>query len=158
MSSRGSYWSWTIERLPEGSNDFGRRWLASLVVDPSTVLRYESVYRLHVQPLFGRRQVRAIKPSQIQAWVVELSERFGPSTVNTALLVLQGILDLAVADEAIKLNYAKSRVVNPPAHQFPEIQVWPDGVISCFIDAHPDMLRALPELAVSCGMREGELF
>jgi integrase len=26
------------------------------------------------------------------------------------------------------------------------------------IDAHPDMLRALPELAVSCGMREGELF
>jgi hypothetical protein len=67
--------------------DFGRRWLASLVVDPSTVLRYESAYRLHVQPLFGRRQVRVIRPPLIQAWVVELSERFGPSTVNAALLV-----------------------------------------------------------------------
>jgi len=28
----------------------------------------------------------------------------------------------------------------------------------CLIDAHPDSLRALPELAASCGMREGELF
>lgn len=33
-----------------------------------------------------------------------------------------------------------------------------DEIVICLIDAHPDLLRALPELAASCGMREGELF
>lgn len=138
-------------------SDLGKRWLSSRVVDPSTAIRYESVYRLHVSPAFGR-QVRAIKPSHVQAWLGELSERFESSTVITSFLVLQGILDLAVADEAIKKNPAKSPVVRPPVQQASEIQVWDDRTIGCLIDAHPDALRALPELAASCGMREGELF
>ena len=46
-------------------SDFGKRWLASRVVDPSSILRYETAYRLHVCPTFGCRQVRAIKPSHI---------------------------------------------------------------------------------------------
>jgi len=33
-----------------------------------------------------------------------------------------------------------------------------DAFGSCLIDAHPGHLRALPELAASCGLREGELF
>ena len=138
--------------------DLGKRWLTSRVVDPSTALRYESAYRLHVMPAFGRRQVRAIKPSQIQAWLGELSERFEPSTVITSFLVLQGILDLAVADEAIRKNPSKSTVVRSPVYLASEIQIWADEVIACLIDVHPDSLRALPELAASCGMREGELF
>jgi integrase len=139
-------------------SDLGKRWLTSRVVDPASMLRYETVYRLHVAPAFDRRQLRAIKPSQVQAWLGQLSERFEPSTVITAFLVLQGILDLAVADEAIKVSPAKSKVVQRPVHQASEIQVWADESISCLIDARPDSLRALPELAVSCGMREGELF
>jgi integrase len=139
-------------------SDFGERWLQSRVVDPSTILRYETVYRLHVCPAFGHRQVCAIKPSRVQAWIGQLSECFEPSTVLASFLVLQGILDLAVADEAIKKNPAKSPVVQAPVYQAPDIQVWADEIVTCLIDAHPDLLRALPELAASCGMREGELF
>jgi integrase len=139
-------------------SDFGERWLQSRVVDPSTILRYETVYRLHVCPAFGHRQVCAIKPSRVQAWIGQLSERFEPSTVLASFLVLQGTLDLAVADEAIKKNPAKSPVVQAPVYQAPDIQVWADEIVTCLIDAHPDLLRALPELAASCGMREGELF
>jgi hypothetical protein len=73
-------------------------------------------------------------------------------------LSLPGILDLAVADEAIKKNPAKSPVAQAPVHRAPEIQVWADQVVACLIDAHPDSLRALPELGASCRMREGELF
>lgn len=69
-----------------------------------------------------------------------------------------GRLDLAVADEEIKKNLAKSPVVQAPVHQPSKIQIWADDVIACLIDAHPDSLRALPELAASCGMREGEPF
>ncbi|MBV9095687.1 MAG: site-specific integrase [Streptosporangiaceae bacterium] len=139
-------------------SDIGKRWLASRVVDPATFLRYETAYRLHVIPALGHRQVRAVKPSRIQVWISELNERFEPSTVITAFLVLQGILDLAVADDAIKDNPAKSPVVRSPVHQSSEIQVWDDQTIAVLIDAHPHALRAIPELAASCGMREGELY
>lgn len=47
----------------------GARWLASRVVDPATQIRYESLWRLHVCPAFGRRQVKAIRPSEIQSWL-----------------------------------------------------------------------------------------
>lgn len=33
----------------------GKRWLASRVTDPATQIRYESWWRLHVEPAFGRR-------------------------------------------------------------------------------------------------------
>ncbi len=106
----------------------------------------------------GHRQVRAIKPSHIQARIGQLSERFEPSTVIASFLVLPGILDLAVADDDIKKNPAKSPVAQVPAHQASKVQIWADSVIACLIDAHPDSLRVLPELAASCGMREDELF
>jgi len=75
-----------------------------------------------------------------------------------AALILQSTLDLAEADEAINKNPAKAKIVQRPAHQQSDIQIWTDSAISCLIDAHPDHLRALPELAVSCGMRESEIF
>jgi hypothetical protein len=99
-------------------------------------------------------QVGTVKPSRIQAWVKELSERFGPSTINTAFLVLQGILDLAVADEALRKSPAKSPAVQVPGHQASGIQIWEDTVIAALIVAHRDELRAIPELAASCGIRE----
>ena len=139
-------------------SDVARRWLSSRVVDPSTLARYETAYRLPVIPAFGHRQVRAIKPSRIQAWISELSERFEPSTIITSFLVLQGILDLAVADDAIRKNPAKSPVIRAPVQMASEVRVWGDRIVTCLIDTHPDSLRALPELAASCGLREGELF
>ncbi len=136
----------------------GTRWLGSRIADPASLLRYETAYRLHISPVFSHLQVRKIQPSRIQGWIRELSERFGPSTVTTAFLVLKGVLDLALADEAIRNNPAKSPVVQVPVHQAADVQVWDDSVIVALADAHPAELRAIPELAASLGMREGELF
>jgi integrase len=137
---------------------FGRRWLSSRIADPTTLINYETAYRLHVEPAFGHLQVRKIRPSRIQGWIRELSERFGPSTVITAFLVLQGALDVALADEAIRKNPAKSPVIQVPSYQSSDIQVWDDTVILALADAHPAALRAIPELAASLGLREAELF
>jgi integrase len=46
--------------------DFGKKWLVSWVVDPSTMLRYKTAYRLHVAPVLAHLQVRDVKPSRIQ--------------------------------------------------------------------------------------------
>jgi integrase len=153
---RGDYHDPNAGRVLFGT--FGKRWLESRVADPTSLIRYETAYRLHVNPVFGYLQVRKIRPSVIQGWIKELSERYGPSTVIAAFLVLQGILDLAVADEAIRKSPAKSPVVQVPSHQPSDIQVWDDAVILALADAHPAALRGIPELAASLGLREGELF
>ncbi|MGW5265683.1 tyrosine-type recombinase/integrase [Microbispora sp. NPDC004025] len=138
--------------------DLADRWLMSRVVDPSTSIRYASLYRLHVAPAFARRQVKAIKPSQIQAWISDLSSRFEVSTIETSFLVLQGILDLAVADELIKRSPAKSPIVKVPKRISGEVQAWGDDRVEAVIDAHPDLFRALPVVGAACGLRQGELF
>jgi integrase len=135
----------------------GQRWLASRVTDPATQIRYESWWRLHVEPTFGRRRVKAIRPSEIQAWLAELGQKFGSSTAAGAYLVLQGCLELAVADQLIKANPARSPVVRKPrAGDGGKVQPWTDDQVGAVIDAHPDALRLLPVLMAGCGIRVGE--
>jgi integrase len=135
----------------------GKRWLASRVTDPATYIRYESLWRLHVEPAFGRRRVKAIRPSEIQAWLAGLGEKFGSSTAAGAYLVLQGCLELAVADQLIKANPARSPVVRKPrAGDGGRVQPWTDEQVGAVIDAHPDALRLMPVLMAGCGIRVSE--
>lgn len=139
--------------------DIARRWLSSRTVDPSSGIRYESLYRLHVEPEFGKRAVRAIKPSDISTFQTKLAEQLGPSTVAGARLVVVGVLDLAVADDLIKKNPALSAVVQKVGTDTGEkIIAWSDERVFGVIDAHPDSLRLLPTIGATCGLREGELF
>lgn len=138
--------------------EFGKKWLQSRIVDPSSLIRYETLYRLHIEPVFAHLEIRGIKPSRIQRWIKDLSERFGPSTVVGAFLVLQGTFALAVADDAIRKNPTDSPIVQVPDYLPSGIEVWDDAVVIALAAAHPAELRAIPELAASLGMREGELF
>lgn len=136
-----------------------RRWLASRVVDPSTAIRYESMYRRHVEPTFGKRPVKAIRPSDVQSWQAQLGEKFAQSTVATSRLVLLGVLDLAVADDLIKKNPARSNVVTAVYAGIGEsVQAWSSDMVNRVTDAHRESLRLLPIIGSTCGLREAELF
>ncbi|MDX6740457.1 hypothetical protein [Actinocorallia sp. A-T 12471] len=104
--------------------ELGSKWLRSQVMDPSSELRYESLYRLHVEARFGRQPVSAIKASDVQEWIADLSGRFDNSTVSGAFHILQGVLALAVADEKIKRSPTKSSIVKVPKRQAKEIVAW----------------------------------
>jgi integrase len=134
------------------------RWLGSRVVDPASAIKYESALRLHVNPVFGRRQLRAIKPSEIAGWVAGLGSRFGSSTARTAYLVLHGTLDLAVDDETIRRNPAKARVVKVPSAKGGKVIAWGDDVVLRIAEAHPPQYRAIATVGAACGLRQGELF
>jgi integrase len=135
----------------------GRRWLASRTVDPSSRLRYESVFRLHVEPRFGRRAVKAIRPSDIQTWLADLTKKLGSSTAATAYLVLRGSLELAVADDALKKNPADSPIVSKPrAGAGGAVQPWSDEQVLALIDAHPAAFRLMPVIQAGCGLRWAE--
>lgn len=139
-------------------SEIGGRWLTSRIVDPSSYIRYAGVYRLHVEPKFGKRQVRSIAPSTIQAWIGELARTHGPSTIITAFQILQGVLDLAVADEALKKNPAKSPIVQVPKWIGQKIVPWTDETLYAVIDSHEDFVRAIPIIGAGCGLRQGEIF
>lgn len=153
---RGEYIDTKAGRMVFG--ELGQRWLGSRVVDPATEIHYESKYRLHVEPAFGRRQVGSIKPSEIQHWIGELSQRFETSTVLASFLVLKAVLELAVADEAIKKNPAKARVIQVPKRPVEEIEVWSDAWIFSVIERHPEPYQLIPIIAAGCGLREGEIY
>jgi integrase len=134
------------------------RWLASRVVDPATAIRYESSLRLHVAPVFGRRQLRTIKPSEIAAWIADLDGRFGSSTARTAFIVLHGTLEVAVDDEAIKRNPAKARVVKVPSEKSGKTVAWNDEVVLRIVEGHPPQYRPIALIGAACGLRQGEIF
>lgn len=141
----------------EKFSDIGQRWLRSRAIDPASVIQYERVYRLHVEPAFGHRPVKSIKPSQVQEFQARLGERF-TSTVVTARLVLIGIFDLAVEDELIKKNPALSKAVSAPKYQPEPIVVWDGATVLKVIDGHREPQRLLPQLGAFAGLREGEQF
>jgi integrase len=138
--------------------EVAERWLTSRVVDPASVIRYESSLRLHVDPVFGRRQLRTIKPSEIAAWVADLDARFGPSTARTAFLVLHGTLEIAVDDEAIKKNPAKGRAVKVPTEKSGRTVAWSDDVVLRIVQGHAPAYRPIAAVGAACGLRQGELF
>lgn len=140
-----------------------KRWFGSRKVDPATEIRDESIYRLHVEPAFGKRPVKAIKPSEVQTFQTTLGETFGPSTVSAARRLVVGILDLAGpdGDELIKKNPARAPVVKKVQADDgagEPVVAWSDSTVFALIDAHPEYLRMLPTVQAGCGHREGEAF
>ncbi|GAA1712268.1 hypothetical protein GCM10009745_70510 [Kribbella yunnanensis] len=51
------------------------RWIRSRTIDPASEIQYESKWRLHVGPTFGKRMVKSILPSEIAVWLTELMGR-----------------------------------------------------------------------------------
>ena len=113
------------------------RWIGSRTVDPASEIQYESKWRLHLQPMFGRRMVKSILPSEIAVWLTDLISAYGPSTAQSAFLVLNGCLELAVADELIKRNPGQSRIVKKPARRSSKVVAWSDETVDSIIEAHP---------------------
>jgi integrase len=121
------------------------------------MILYETALRLHVRPVFGRRQLSSIKPSEIAAWLVDLENRIGAPTARTAFIVLHGSLELAV-DDGIKRNPAKAKTVKVLVLKSGRIIAWGDETVLRVVEAHPSAYRAIPVIDAVTGLRQGELF
>ncbi|MEV0801606.1 site-specific integrase [Kribbella sp. NPDC050281] len=134
------------------------RWMGSRTVDPATEILYESKWRLHVQPMFGRRMVKSILPSEIAVWLTDLISAYGPSTARSACLILNGCLELAVADELIKRTPGQSRIVKKPARRLSDVVAWSDETVDSIIEPHPEEFGLIPIIGSAAGLRQGEMF
>lgn len=122
-----------------------------------TYERYEQIVRLHLVPTIGRIPLQKLAPQQVQSlYTQKLKAGLSRTTVNTLHAMLHKALEDALRWHLVAHNVCDA--VTPPRRDRYEIQPFTIEQAQQFLAAacgHP--LEALFVLAVSTGMRRGEL-
>jgi integrase len=138
--------------------DFAERWLEAQTFTESTREATEYRLRLHAIEHFGRRELRSLKPSVIQAWLRGLQRSYAPTYVRAIFTNVSTVLNAAVDDGLIASNPCKARSVRLPQREQRKVQPWPVEQVEAVIDALPERYRATAVVGAGCGLRQGEVF
>lgn len=133
-------------------------WLRQQTTGVTTQEAVEQRLRRHVLPHLGNRELRAIKPSTLQAWLRGLQGDLAPNTIKVVFANLSSVLGAAVEDGLIASNPCAARSVRPPRVDQRQVIPWTRERVAAVIDAHPDRWHAVPVVAAACGLRQGETF
>ncbi|WP_328658905.1 tyrosine-type recombinase/integrase [Nocardia salmonicida] len=145
--------------------DLGPHWLSNQRghMKPSGYRSYDSAWRIHVEPHWGKTPVSAIKPTAVKAWVTELSTApktgrrtdtgLSASTIETCLRVLAGVLADAVSDRRIVSNPARG--VKLPKRRPKARRYLTHAQVAVLADQAKH--SAIVVLLAYCGLRWGEL-
>jgi integrase len=136
------------------------RWLEDSVrgsVKATTYQSYGSLVRLHVCPTLGRTKLAALTSAHIQTlYRAKLDEGLAPKTVKYIHTTLHRALKQAVRWGLVPRNAAAE--VDPPRVSTPEMRPLSPTQARTLLDAAKgNRLEALYILAVTTGMRQGEL-
>ena len=137
---------------------FTTSWLAAQTTDVATRAAVQSRVTNHMMPTFGKLELRAIRPSTVQAWLRGRTEVCSPRTVRTLLSNLSSIMGAAVEDGLIATNPCAASSVKPPALDGRRVEPWTREQVAAVVDAHPDRYRAIPVVTAGLGLRQGEVF
>src|SRR5215217_308213 len=140
--------------------EYLERWLADSVRDtvrPTTFERYEQIVRLHICPVLGNTKLKNLTPAHLRGLYREkLDAGLSPRTVKYVHVTLHKALKQAVMDGLIPRNATDA--VKPPQVRREEMRpLAPEQVKILFEAARGDRLEALYVLAVTTGLRQGEL-
>lgn len=137
---------------------FVDQWLAGQVWDPATRDAVISRMTCHVLPELGEMPLTAIRRSVLQQWIAGRSAMLAPRTVRVVLANVSSLFAAAVEDGLIARNPCSSRAVRAPAVDQDKVVPWTAEQVQAVVDAHPERWRAVPVVAVGCGLRQGEAF
>ena len=138
---------------------FLARWLDATkpTVRPRTWQRYEQYVRLHATPALGPVRITNLGPHHLQALYSErLEAGFSPQTVVHLHRMLHRALSQAVRWGLVARNVTE--LVDPPRVPRKEMRALsPDEARRLLHAAQGNRFEALYTIAVTTGMREGEL-
>src|SRR5215203_1165487 len=141
--------------------EYLQRWLNDSVkgtVRLITFESYERLIRVHVLPAVGRIKLKALSPAHLQGLYRDrLDSGLSPCTVQRIHAVIHRALKQALRWGLVARN--ASEATDPPRAQRKEIHpLTPEQVRVLLKTAHGDRLEALYVLAITTGLRQGELF
>jgi len=131
-------------------------WLPSKQVETTTLAAYRSYLDKHFIPVFGRRPMGKILPSQVQRWVTTATENgLSAASVGKYHTMLSSVFERALVDRVVTFNPCahtelpkrvkkKSRTLTPTEY---------DAILA----ALPAQHRLMVETAINTGLRWGEL-
>jgi integrase len=140
--------------------DYLDRWLNDSVRDTvrqRTWERYEQIARVHIKPALGRIKLKTLTSTHARGLYREkLDSGLAPRTVGYIHTTLHKALKDAVADGLIPRNATQG--IKAPASKNQEINpLSPDQARAFLETARGNRFEALYVLAVTAGLREGEL-
>jgi integrase len=138
--------------------EFAGAWLAAQTFDASTREAVELRLRLHVFPMLGDLELRAIGPATVQDWVRGLSDRLAPATTRVVFANLSAVFAAALDNGAIGTNPCSARSVRPPAAERLKVVPWTRERVHGVRAKLPERFRAIVAPAAGEGMRQGEVF
>ncbi len=126
-------------------------------VKPLTWTRYAEYVNLHTIPILGKVVLSKLTPQQVQSlYSAKLAEGLSPTTVHHLHATLHRALDRALRLGLVQRNVID--MVDPPRMTHHEMSVLsPDQVRILLATAAGQRLEAVYVLAVTTGMRQGEL-
>ena len=117
--------------------------------------RERGIVEDHLKPFFPG-ELRAIRRADVQDYESRRLDEVGPGTVAKELRSLKHLLRLASDDwELIPTNPARG--VNGPKPPAGRVRYLQPGELRAVVEACPEWLRVIVALAVSTGMRRGEI-
>jgi integrase len=127
-------------------------------VRPRSYERYEAIIRLHLVPTLGKVKLQKLTAQQLdRLYAQKLEDGLHPTTVSAIHHMLHTALDKAIRLGLLTRNVCK--LVTPPRVTHREMQPLTAEQIQKLLEAAKgDPLEALFVLAVTTGMRRGELF
>ena len=158
LAERDSGLVFDAENLTLG--EYLDRWLSDSVrgsVRGSTFDRCEIAVRVHIKPALGSLKLKKLSAAHVQSFYRDrLDAGCAPASVNKLHVVLHKALSQAVKWSILPHNVAEA--VEAPRPTPNEIQVLsPEETRRLLEAASGDKLEALYVLAVTTGMRQGEL-
>lgn len=136
-------------------------WLETVIRPEQAAGTYDSYNRAvrnQITPWLGNVRLRSLQPLQVQDWLVALREAgTGARTRQNAFAVLRAALQEAMTLQIIQLNPCAS--VRRPKCSRKDIRPFSTDERSRILSATADCrLSAVYRLALTLGMRQGELF
>lgn len=140
---------------------FLARWLDDVAkprVRAKTYRSYEQLVRVHLAPGLGRHDLAKLTPAHVQRFLnAKLADGLSPTTVGHLRTVLRNALNQAVRWYLVPRNVAA--LTDPPrAQRAPVRPLLADEARRLLDAATADRLGPLLQLAVTTGLRQGELF
>lgn len=126
-------------------------------VRPRTWERYEQYVRVHAAPLIGRFRLTRLEPRQLQQLYADRIEAgLSPTSVAHLHTMIHTAFGQAEAWGIVPRNVA--RLVRPPRAPRREMTALTPEQVRAFLEViHGDRFEALYVVAVTTGMRQGEL-